>query len=487
MARFGQGLIQGLINPGYELNTTGMMAGGLAGSIAERKKEEAEKEQIQQTVASLMKDESPQRIRQGAAALFQKDPAAAQMLLNRAQEVSQKMAQLTGVDASAARRAQNEMKARLAQATTEARGERQTQEKEQAKKNALSSYVSAQASPKLVPLVEAGVITPSNVNQFIQSPKEVDWAAVVKSAKYTPESVQAAKNANDFSLLTTLNGSSGTLEGKNRYLSVGGQVLDMQTNTWITPPSQPGNTGLDIKDAADLYKNFTSESIQKYLKDPLNNPLVPLVNTKVPEIGEVPASVEKQFAAINEQSGSASISLTQNRNLQQVLLADPSKSTGIVSDLRTFALDVAGLRDAEEETKTTYLRNRNTEIINNLPPGVASDRDIQIFSQGFPKPNASSEEILRYLQVEEKMLAYNADMGLLADRHLQSQINPANGQSGQKATMVGFVDKRTTYAKVMIKAERLIEEARANQDLEKERQLISQLSAVLGFTPKLYE
>lgn len=55
MARFGQGLIQGLINPGYELNTTGMMAGGLAGRIAERKKEELQRQQQQAALMSAYK------------------------------------------------------------------------------------------------------------------------------------------------------------------------------------------------------------------------------------------------------------------------------------------------------------------------------------------------------------------------------------------------------------------------------------------------
>jgi hypothetical protein len=93
MARFGQGLIQGLINPGYELNTTGMMAGGLAGSIAERK----EKEQRDAMIGKLMTDQSPQRMRQGAAELFKTDPEAAKALLAQSEKVAKKMEQLTGV------------------------------------------------------------------------------------------------------------------------------------------------------------------------------------------------------------------------------------------------------------------------------------------------------------------------------------------------------------------------------------------------------
>jgi hypothetical protein len=75
MARFGQGLIQGLINPGYELNTTGMMAGGLAGSIAERRKQELQKQQQQ---AALMSAYSMGQSPGGS------DPASAMAALSQA-------------------------------------------------------------------------------------------------------------------------------------------------------------------------------------------------------------------------------------------------------------------------------------------------------------------------------------------------------------------------------------------------------------------
>jgi hypothetical protein len=440
MGMFSNSLIQGLINPSFgdNLSQVGMLAGSYDRRRREKQEEDAKKALVAQRMSALMQDESPQRIRQGATELFQTNPEASKMLMDRAAEMSAKMAQLTGAPENKARAEQNAMRGRQAGLATDASG-----------KKAWNEYLTSQGRTDLI-----GV-----------DPKEA--AAILKVDKET-----AGKR---------------TLEGKNRYLSVGNSVLDMTNSTWVSPPTSSEVSSITPAQISALYEKNTPESVQSFLIDPMKNILVPLESSGGPTRGEVPSSVEKQFAAINEESGAASVSLNQNRNLQQTLLSDPSKATGILSDIRTFALDVAGLRDAEEETKTTYLRNRNTQIINNLPPGVASDRDISLFSQGFPSDNASAEEILRYLQVEEKMLAYSADMGLLADRHLQQQINPSNGQPGQKASMVGFIDKRTSYANVMKKAEALIVEARASNNLEKEQQLISQLSSVLGFTPKLYE
>ncbi len=205
-----------------------------------------------------------------------------------------------------------------------------------------------------------------------------------------------------------------------------------------------------------------------------------------PERGDISSAVEKAYGNISNESTKSSVALSRNRALQARLIAEPGKSTGIISDLRTSALNIAGLRDAEEEDKTAFLRTRNTDIINSLPPGVASDTDVRIFSQGFPADNASSEEILSYLQAEERILAASSDMALVADRHLASQIN--NGLDG---TMVGFEDKKQQYGVIMKKALADIEEQTANakteaEAIEIEQRIIRQVSEVLGFVPKFY-
>jgi hypothetical protein len=205
--------------------------------------------------------------------------------------------------------------------------------------------------------------------------------------------------------------------------------------------------------------------------------------TKSEGRGSVGSNVEKRNSEISAESTKAAIGLARNRQLQQELFTT-EKTAGILSDLRTSVLDIAGLRDAEEEAKTAFLRTRNTDIINSLPPGVASDTDVRIFSQGFPAANASKEEILRYLQAEERILAASSDIALVADRHLASQIN-----AGLDATMVGFEDKKQQYGVIMEKALRDIEEQiAANPDnaAQIEQRIIRQVSEVLGFVPKFY-
>ena len=199
--------------------------------------------------------------------------------------------------------------------------------------------------------------------------------------------------------------------------------------------------------------------------------------------GQVSATVEKRIGDINVEATKAAVALGRNRELQQRLISSPGKATGIVSDLRTSALNLAGLRDEEEEVKTQFLRNRNTDIINSLPPGVASDTDIRIFSQGFPKENASSEEITAYLQAEERILAAASDMALVADRYLSKQVN-----EGINASFIGYEDQRQRYAQIMsAMSERIKNRIDSGEDPVKvETEEINSVSQVLGFTPKFY-
>ena len=279
----------------------------------------------------------------------------------------------------------------------------------------------------------------------------------------------------------TLQGSPGTVFGS--YDDSGKFVVD------YTVPFKPETEGKTEDKVFELLKGgkHTPASIQDSVGPNGEidaSLLIPV--TKEKTRGNVSAGAEKRNNAISEESTKASVSLSRNRALQVSLQSGENKSTGIISDLRTSALNLAGLRDAEEEDKTAFLRNRNTDIVNGLPPGVASDRDIDLFSQGFPEGNAGTAEILRYLQAEERILAASADMALVADNHLQRQID-----DGLDATMVGFEAKKQQYGVIMQQMRTRIEKRTAAATTEDEKIAIEQeeikmASEILGFVPKFF-
>ena len=201
------------------------------------------------------------------------------------------------------------------------------------------------------------------------------------------------------------------------------------------------------------------------------------------ERGKIPANVEKRIIAMDVASGKATIEFGRARKLKNDLIAGDQKTEGVLSTLRTQVLDFAGKRDAEEEQKTAFLRTRNTDIVMGLPPGVASDTDVRIFSQGFPDATAGSAEIIRYLEAEEKILAAQADMSALFQQHINKQV-----ESGIEATTSGFEYERRKYANVMTEFRDKVENATDQQGnpLYSEEDKKRFLQEALGFVPTYY-
>ena len=199
--------------------------------------------------------------------------------------------------------------------------------------------------------------------------------------------------------------------------------------------------------------------------------------------GDIAQSARKQWGNIMEQSSKASTSIIRTNDLIQKIQAEPDKATGLISVARTAILDTLGLRDAEEVNKTAALRQINSKIIGDLPPGVASDTDIAIFSQGFPTGNASSQEILEYLQIEARFLAIAQDKGILAEQFLENQMT-----KGQDATFVGFLERQQAYSTGLSMLEQKIQEevSRGVDPVQAQTTMVQQFKQAFGFVPSFY-
>lgn len=82
---------------------------------------------------------------------------------------------------------------------------------------------------------------------------------------------------------------------------------------------------------------------------------------------------------------------------------------GVMGAASTWiAENITGNVDQYDALKKDFSRLVNTGIINNLPPGVASDRDIAIVAKGFPGPNADPAYLLSFLRGMQKLEVMNA-------------------------------------------------------------------------------
>ena len=71
--------------------------------------------------------------------------------------------------------------------------------------------------------------------------------------------------------------------------------------------------------------------------------------------------------------------------------------------------DTFGTQNEQSRMKTEFQNIVNTGIINSLPPGVASDKDIEMARSGFMNKNWNSDQIAQYLRGMAKLAAFNTE------------------------------------------------------------------------------
>lgn len=116
-------------------------------------------------------------------------------------------------------------------------------------------------------------------------------------------------------------------------------------------------------------------------------------------------------ALINESVANAanfrSLS-TQYKSLADAISAD--LASGVAGRIQESGKKFFGSEDQITRARQEYRRLRNSQVLNMLPPGVASDRDIQIAMEAFPSDTASPDIIASFLRGMSKLQLYDAEM-----------------------------------------------------------------------------
>jgi hypothetical protein len=89
-----------------------------------------------------------------------------------------------------------------------------------------------------------------------------------------------------------------------------------------------------------------------------------------------------------------------------------------------------GTQDDISAMRTAFTEVVNTNIINSLPPGVASDKDIAMAMSGFPNKDWSHTQIAQWLRGRAKLTAFAAEKEKLKSKYLNDN----------KGNLSGFTD-----------------------------------------------
>lgn len=106
---------------------------------------------------------------------------------------------------------------------------------------------------------------------------------------------------------------------------------------------------------------------------------------------------EKRLGAANDEAvQSASASRNYSGLAQE--FEQSGASGGAQAQWSERLKQFTGSEDAISRLRQEYRQIRNTEAVKNLPPGVASDRDIELALSGFPQDTANPQYIAQFMR-----------------------------------------------------------------------------------------
>lgn len=76
---------------------------------------------------------------------------------------------------------------------------------------------------------------------------------------------------------------------------------------------------------------------------------------------------------------------------------------GALGTAAEFWANATGQQDAMSAARREYVRLRNTQAVKNLPPGAASDADVAMALEGFPKETADAKTLSSFLRGTAKL------------------------------------------------------------------------------------
>ena len=122
---------------------------------------------------------------------------------------------------------------------------------------------------------------------------------------------------------------------------------------------------------------------------------------------DLPASVQK---SVNTLIDDADANDTNAERFDYIIedIDEHGGAEGIFGQVGEFLKNTFGWQGGTSEWKTKYRDLKNSTAINNLPPGVASDRDIQIVMAGFPDEHWDKEQLKSWIKGYQKLLRYQA-------------------------------------------------------------------------------
>lgn len=123
---------------------------------------------------------------------------------------------------------------------------------------------------------------------------------------------------------------------------------------------------------------------------------------------ELSPQVQKRLSTSIDEAVSAENNVGKFNNLANEVERSDLRG-GVMSSFSEKLKDITGEQDANTNLRKDFNAIKASQVVNNLPPGAASDADIALALSGYPSDRANKQQITSFLRGLSKMQKLNAD------------------------------------------------------------------------------
>jgi len=159
-------------------------------------------------------------------------------------------------------------------------------------------------------------------------------------------------------------------------------------------------------------------------------------------LSQLPEPIRKEIDTYVVKAGEASTDAARMREIARRYREEVTTG-GLQASAGELYARLTGKTDAISDLRAEYARMRNTQVLKNLPPGPASDKDIAFAAKGFPDENANPQQVASFLtgfakireleaKQNEARAAWTSTFRGLGNATTEANVGGVQVQAGEK-------------------------------------------------------
>jgi hypothetical protein len=159
-------------------------------------------------------------------------------------------------------------------------------------------------------------------------------------------------------------------------------------------------------------------------------------------LSQLPEPIRKEIDTYVVKAGEASTDAARMREIARRYREEVTTG-GLQASAGELYARLTGKTDAISDLRAEYARMRNTQVLKNLPPGPASDKDIAFAAKGFPDENANPQQVSAFLtgfakireleaKQNEARAAWTSTFRGLGNATAEANVGGVQVQAGEK-------------------------------------------------------